>query len=479
MFDTASVQFVVFGLAVALISNFHRSAIWRSVVLLSASLGLLGLLDHKPMAFIPLGGFLALGYGGLFLRRRARPTALIGILIAVIGTYAWLKKYTLLPAGSYIKFPYFTLGLSYIFFRVIHLLVETVDSEDIKNVGPLAYLLYTLNFTTLISGPIQRYEEFAGDQFAREPIALEPHVVGLQLERIVLGFFKVNVLSALFIIVHEEALSQLYQSPLILGKCVAAFLLVVAYPFFLYTNFSGYIDIVIALARLMRIRLPENFNRPFSACSFVDFWSRWHITLSAWLKTYVFNPLLLTLMRRTSSTSLEPAFVVFSFFITFFLVGIWHGRTFEFVVFGILQGGGVAVNKLWQLSVTGSIGGNAYRSLAKNPIYQSLARGMTFSWFAFTLFWFWADWTQIGKVYAAMGFLPWLGLWLAAWLFATITLAVWESVRTALLSLESSEGPWLYSRYARVVYATAFGLVSLVITILLSHPAQVIVYKAF
>ncbi len=72
------------------------------------------------------------------------------------------------------------------------------------------------------------------------------------------------------------------------------------YPLFLYANFSGYIDIVIALARLMRMRLPENFDRPFAASSVLDFWNQWHMTLSNWLKTYVYNPLLMALMRRIS-----------------------------------------------------------------------------------------------------------------------------------------------------------------------------------
>jgi D-alanyl-lipoteichoic acid acyltransferase DltB (MBOAT superfamily) len=85
----------------------------------------------------------------------------------------------------------------------------------------------------------------------------------------------------------------------------AAAKVAVAYPFFLYSNFSGYIDIVIviviALSRLMRVRLPENFDRPFSASSFLDFWSRWRITLSSWLKTYIYNPLLVALISRFSS----------------------------------------------------------------------------------------------------------------------------------------------------------------------------------
>ena len=112
------------------------------------------------------------------------------------------------------------------------------------------------------------------------------------------GFFKVNVLALLLQTAQENLLSQLAQPAPPAVKAFAVFRLAVLYPFFLYANFSGYIDIVIALARLMRVRLPENFDRPFSAASFIDFWSRWHITLSNWLKTYVYNPLLLALMRR-------------------------------------------------------------------------------------------------------------------------------------------------------------------------------------
>ena len=89
----------------------------------------------------------------------------------------------------------------------------------------------------------------------------------------------------------QDALTQISEPVAISLKFFAAFQIAVTYPFFLYANFSGYIDIVVAVARLMRVRLPENFDRPFSASSFIEFWSRWHITLSNWLKTYVYNPL--------------------------------------------------------------------------------------------------------------------------------------------------------------------------------------------
>lgn len=469
----------MYGIAVAIVSNFSRSRVWRSAVLMLASVVFLGFLAHSPVVFIPLAGFLLVGYGAIVLVRRGWSKWLVWLVLAVILVYAWLKKYTFLPEASFLHFPYFTLGLSYIFFRVLHLLIEAGEGGEARPVGLGGYLLYTLNFTTFVSGPIQRYDEFARDQFAEEPIPLGPRVIGLQLERLVRGFFKVNVLAMLLDAPRVDALAQLSQPVPVPMKMFAAARLFVLYPFFLYANFSGYIDIVIALARLMRVRLPENFDRPFSASSFIDFWNRWHITLSTWLKTYVYNPLLLALMRRISWRRLEPFLGVFCFFVTFFLVGVWHGRTSEFMIFGVLQGGGVAANKLWQLGMARGIGRKSYKVLAKNPIYIAFGRGLTFSWFAFTLFWFWGDWKRIDQVFAALSIAQWLVVWLAIWLCATTVLALWEALRGALLSIKTAAGPVLTSRYVRVVYASALGLAAFVMTVLLNQPAPDIVYKAF
>jgi D-alanyl-lipoteichoic acid acyltransferase DltB (MBOAT superfamily) len=477
--DTASFQFVAYGLAAALASNFSRSRVWRSIVLMLASIAFLGLLAHNPIVFMPLAGFLLLGYAGLILIESGWSRSMVWGIVVVILAYVWLKKYTFLPEATFLHHPYFTLGLSYIFFRVLHLLIETGDGDEKQHIGLGAYLLYTLNFTTLVSGPIQRYDEFARDQFAREPIALGPRVIGLQLERIVRGFFKVNVLAMLFNLVREDALAQLFEPLPLSFKLYAAFKLAVVYPFFLYANFSGYIDIVIALARLMRVRLPENFDRPFSASSFIDFWNRWHITLSTWLKTYVYNPLLVALMRRISSLALQPLLGVFCFFVTFFLIGVWHGRTSEFVVYGLLLGGGMSINKLWQLELARSLGRKGYKALAKNTAYIAFGRGLTFSWFSFTLFCLWANWKQISNIFAALSLVQWLGVWLAIWLCATAVLAFWEWLRAALLSIKTSEGAVLTNRYARVIYASALSMAALVMTVLLNQPAPDIVYKAF
>lgn len=477
--DTASFQFVAFGLAVALVSNFSRSHVWRSAVLLLASVVFLGLLAHNPIVFLPLAGFLLLGYAGIYLLERGWSRSFIASLLAVLFVYVWLKKYTFLPEGIFLHSPYFTLGLSYIFFRVLHLLIETRDCREQRHIGLGAYLLYTLNFTTLVSGPIQQYDEFAKDQFAAEPLALGPRVVGLQLERIVRGFFKVNVLAMLFNMVREDAYAQLFQPFPISFKLYAAIKLVIAYLFFLYANFSGYIDIVIALARLMRLRLPENFDRPFSASSYIDFWNRWHITLSAWMKTYVYNPLLMVLMRRIQSPILTPLLGVFCFLVAFFLIGVWHGRTSEFIFLGVLLGVGVSINKLWQLGLTRVLGRKGYKALAGSFVYIAFGRGLTFSWTAFAGTWFWANWQQLGKLLAIFSGVQWCAVWLSVWLGMTSVLAFWEELRARLLSIKTSEGPVFTSRYARVIYASVLGLVALVMTVLLNQPVPPIVYKAF
>jgi D-alanyl-lipoteichoic acid acyltransferase DltB (MBOAT superfamily) len=154
--------------------------------------------------------------------------------------------------------------------------------------------------------------------------------------------------------------------------------------------------LVVVLYPLFRLRLPENFDRPFSAGNFIKFWARWHISLSQWLRSYVLNPLLMTWMRRYRSARSKQYPSVVAFFVTFFLVGAWHGQTSEFLFFGVLQGGGVARNRLYQLAMTRRLTPAGYERLCAHTVYRAVASGLTFTWFAFTLLWFWATWADNG-----------------------------------------------------------------------------------
>ena len=118
--DTASLQFLAFGLAAALISNFSRSRVWRSIVLFVASIVFLGLLAPRLVALLPLAGFLLLGYVSLHLLYRRWLRSAAWSIVAVILAYVWLKKICVSAGRLFLHSFYFTLGLSYIFFRVLH-----------------------------------------------------------------------------------------------------------------------------------------------------------------------------------------------------------------------------------------------------------------------------------------------------------------------------------------------------------------------
>jgi len=253
----------------------------------------------------------------------------------------------------------------------------------------------------------------------------------------------------------------------------------VLYTLYVYCDLSGYIYIFIGSAKLLLFVLPENFVRPFSSANFIEFLSRCHITLSQWLKSYVYNPLMMALMRRFPAPRLEIVWALFAFFFTFFLIGVWHGQTSSFLFFGLLQGAGVSGNKLYQIVMVKRLGRKGYRALSANPLYVSAARGLTFTWFTFTLIWFWSNWNEIGTLYSALGTTETFAIWGLIFVASTVVLAAWEETRLALLSFTWQGTPFLFSRYWKTAWLTVLVVVSLSVAALSDMSAPDIVYKAF
>jgi D-alanyl-lipoteichoic acid acyltransferase DltB (MBOAT superfamily) len=166
-------------------------------------------------------------------------------------------------------------------------------------------------------------------------------------------------------------------------------------------------------------------------------------------------------------------------FVTFFLIGVWHGQTSVFVFFGVLQGLGVSVNKLYQLLMTKVLGRKGYKALANGAIYNVFARGLTFTWFTFTLLWFWSNWTQLASLMNATGPAAIAAAWAVVFLGSSVVLAIWEVSRTWLLAWQWGSAPILNSRYARTVRGTALLVIAISTLLLLNAPAPDIVYKAF
>jgi alginate O-acetyltransferase complex protein AlgI len=477
---TPSFEFLAFSLIVVLIFNMFKFVWWRQLVLLAASLIFLSFFSQNVVMWIPLVAFLAFGYVSLrLLQLRAAGGGFVPIIVGCIAAFVWLKKYAFIPSSMFLHFPYMMLGLSYIFFRVLHLLIDAHSGQIKQPVSIVSYLNYTLNFTTLLSGPIQTYQQFESYQLVAVPLRLDVFDAGHAIERIIVGFFKVNVLSLSLSMVQAQALVELQPSAAFAARVWAGIMIVGIYPLYLYCNFSGYIDIVIGIARFLRIELPENFNRPFAAGNFMAFWSRWHITLSNWLRTYVYNPLLIASRRRFRSETVAPYLSVFAIFVTFFLVGMWHGQTSEFLFFGVLQGGGVAGVQLYQTLMIKGMGKKSYRALAATSLYACCTRGLTFAWFAFTLLWFWSNWGQISDIASKLGAPAAATVGLSLFSGATVVLAGWEATRNFVLSIRVRGEPVLASRYTHVVIGTAVAVISVAVVALVNAPAPDLVYKAF
>jgi D-alanyl-lipoteichoic acid acyltransferase DltB (MBOAT superfamily) len=478
---TASLRFLAYALAVAVVFNFRLSVPWRQFVLLAASIGFLGFFSHRPAEFVPLAAFLLFGFLSLRLMQAGATRLFVPLVIVAIVSFIWLKKYAFIPSGLFLRGPYVTLGLSYMFFRVLHLIIDARSNHTTlaRNISLVSYLNYALNFTTLVSGPIQRYNQFASMQLAPAPLPLNVFIVGRALERIIVGFFKVNVLSLFLLMIHTSALNSLPAVQTTSGRVFTAITIVAVYPLYIYCNFSGYIDIVIGIARFLRIQLPENFNRPFSSQNYMIFWSRWHITLSTWFQIYVYGPIMLWTLHRWRATATETLLNVLAFFLTFFLVGLWHGQTSSFIFFGLLLGLGVSVTKLYQVLMMNWMGRERYSAVGSHWFYNTAARGLTYTWCALTILWFWSGWTQLSFFARSLGSKEIALVWIAIFVGSSITLSLWESVREWLLSFQFENQPVLSSRYVRTVWDTTLVVISIATMILMNAPPPDIIYKTF
>ncbi|HYZ20896.1 MAG TPA: MBOAT family O-acyltransferase [Rhodopila sp.] len=468
--NVPSWQFLTFALAGAAAFNLTRWPAWRQAVWLLLNLAFVCSFAPTLRALLPFALFIALGYAAQALARHGPRQAGIGASILVLAVFLWLKRYSFVPEILWLPAGYLTVGLSYVFFRVMHLVIEAGQGGT-QPISLPAYLNYTLNFPAFVSGPIQRWEDYQASDNA--PLGIRD--LGIAAWRLMLGAFKVLIVSAALHAWQGQEIAGLTQVLPFPGRVLHGALIVVLYPLFLYANFSGYTDFVIGIARLFRLRLPENFDRPFGAPNFIEFWNRWHITLSQWLRSHVFNPLLLGWLRRGRRVRSKQYPGIIALFVTFFLVGAWHGQTTEFLFFGLLQGAGVAGNRLYQVWMTRKLTPSGYEQLGANPVYRALARGVTFTWFAFTLLWFWGTWSDVGLLASRLGV---SGGALAA--LGTIATA---SAVLAIPDMMGSRGDraarLIRSRYMRTAFSAAMVLVIAVGALVLNLSSPEIVYKQF
>jgi alginate O-acetyltransferase complex protein AlgI len=401
--EFGSLAFV--GLSLTAIASLRllQDRTQREVVLLAVNITFLASFAYETRELFPTVCFLALGY--LAICAVAWRARLIGVLIvAVVGTFIWLKQYTIVSSLPQLGFFYSTMGMSYILFRILHLMID-VSQQETATPSALRYINYTTSFLTFVSGPIQRWQDHDA-QMQSPPVEAS----NLQLERGVaraaLGYLYIVVFDRLavreypffsdhfrlYLTAHSWLPATVY-----LAATASLFLL------HLYFNFAGYMNVVIGIGVLAGFRLPENFNSPFRTANFVELWSRWHITLSEWFKIYLFNPLLKAMGRRWGDIVPMAYLGAVSFFITFAVMGIWHGTTGYFLIFGVLLGLGVSVNRLWQIVAVKRLGRDKYRLLCERAVYADASRSAAIAFFSMSLVCFWLDASTAPTLLTFMG----------------------------------------------------------------------------
>jgi alginate O-acetyltransferase complex protein AlgI len=385
LFLASSVFFLLPGAAV------------RRFFFAACSIGFLSTYVPNAQSWIVLLGFLLSGYAcGLLLRARPSRILFSAYLILLIVGFATLKRYSFLEyfvATDRLKLGIEVVGLSYMLFRQIQFLVDAVQGQ-VESPTLWSYLCFQVNPFTLLAGPIQRYQDFQGYWQDPGPLPLDRHELLKVYIRLFVGILKVAVVSDLFHRGYEHFLDRLDPESgvsMVGGLKAVGYLLAMLYCFllYLYTNFSGYCDVVIAGASLLGLRLPENFNWPFLARNILDYWSRWHITLGHWIRDYLFTPIYKAGVERFPKHGSTVA--VAGYFVAFTGAGIWHGSTLNFVVYGLLHGLGASAAKLWEIAIIRRSGRAGLKTYLKSRTVRVVATFATFHYVTFTLLFFALD----------------------------------------------------------------------------------------
>ncbi|MEW5831194.1 MAG: MBOAT family O-acyltransferase [Chloroflexota bacterium] len=270
------------------------------------------------------------------------------------------------------------LGYSYVAFRLLHV-IQDHRAGRLGGFSLDEFITYVIFFPAYAAGPIDRAQRFSADLRRAEP--LDPSRFTDGAARLLVGVFKKFALA--------DTLALAALSPLNAGQLQGsgwAWVLVYAYALRIYFDFAGYTDIAIGLGLLAGVRLPENFNRPYRQPNLTVFWNNWHITLTQWFRGYFFNPL--TRALRSSKREVPVPVIIFvTQLVTMGLIGLWHGISWNFLIWGAWHGLGLFIHNRWR-EWTGPRLALETRPIAAQKALTFLGWALTFNFVALGWLWF-------------------------------------------------------------------------------------------
>ncbi|MFK7959743.1 MAG: MBOAT family O-acyltransferase [Phycisphaerales bacterium] len=390
--DILSVQFWGFVLAAWLAIVIFDGPRSRRLILLAASAVFLTTLlggDGVRMLAARLGalaGFIGLGLLGLPAGRAgARDTAagrwsFRAWFLVYLAAYVVLTKPEALPlddGAALTQFVVQLVGLSYILLRQLHVALDLRNGLTYA-IRPLDAILHLVCFNGLLAGPVQRYPEFSAGLDQLQPARTMDEILPA-LSRIMTGLIKKFVLAAIIWEAIDSPRSGVgpMKDP---KDFLIAFHLFAVWE---YLEFSGYMDMMIGIGRLLGIHTPENFRRPYLARNTIDFWTRWHITLATWIRDYLFTPLSIRLGRVTGGRMLLVGFV--AYLAAFIVVGLWHEIGWGFFLWGASQGLALGVVKVYDGQLRRWFGRKGHQRYMKSRIIRVITTVLTIEYFVLSV----------------------------------------------------------------------------------------------
>ena len=270
----------------------------------------------------------------------------LGILIGFKYTNFFIENINVVSNQEFETINFLVpLGISFYTFQSLGYLIDVYRGKYKADRNLFKFALFVSYFPQIIQGPISRYDSLAKQLFEEHRFDYTRVKFGIQ--RMLWGYFKKMVIADRVAIVVNEvfgAFTGTNQSTTYVGFTV--FISVLFYGIQIYADFSGGMDIVVGISQILGIDIIENFRRPFMAKSVAEFWQRWHITLGSWMKDYLFYPLALSkpfgnmakALRKVCGNYVAKVLpTCLASFIVFFLVGVWHGADWKYVIYGIYQ----------------------------------------------------------------------------------------------------------------------------------------------
>ncbi len=318
-------------------------------------LGPLCCLTPTPPPQIPqvLLAVIALGVSGALAARilAGRGWALQVFFVSIVGIFIVLKYEPLAQSASAVlrglsgQSPGLAtaldirwLGFSYMALRLLHAIRDRLAGK-LPGLSLQEFVTYSLFFPAFTSGPIDRAERFVQDLRADFSLSADALLKGGQ--RLVLGLFKKFALAdglALFALNSVNAVQT--------DSTLWMWVLLYAYSFRLYFDFSGYTDVALGLGILAGVQLPENFERPYRKPNLTAFWNSWHMSLAQWFRAYLFNPL--TRSLRSGARKLPVWLIVLiGQLATMTVIGAWHGIALNYILWGLWHGLGLFIHNRW------------------------------------------------------------------------------------------------------------------------------------